>query len=245
MNHALEYAVSRANELHRPLIVCFGLMDDYPEANERHYAFMLQGLADVAADLRARGIKFLLRHGNPPAVALELSQSAALVVCDRGYTRHQKRWRDSLADEADCEVVEVESDAVLPADVASEKQEFAARTLRPKIQKLLSEYLVPVHTAQLEQLSLKIKTPKGRHNELEPADPATTLAKLKVDRSVSASARFAGGSVHARRMLADFVKTKLAGYGEGTTRADGRRHLILERLPFISDRFPRLRLPLR
>src|SRR5204863_564357 len=34
-NHALEYAAERANGLGRPLLVGFGLMDDYPEANER------------------------------------------------------------------------------------------------------------------------------------------------------------------------------------------------------------------
>ena len=48
LNHALEYAIHRANELELPLLVAFGLMDDYPEASRRHYHFMLQGLADVA-----------------------------------------------------------------------------------------------------------------------------------------------------------------------------------------------------
>ena len=43
-NHALEYAIEQANALGQPLVVCFGLMDDYPEANLRHYAFMLEGL---------------------------------------------------------------------------------------------------------------------------------------------------------------------------------------------------------
>ncbi|MGC4031028.1 MAG: hypothetical protein QM754_04690 [Tepidisphaeraceae bacterium] len=49
-NHALEYAVDRANELGLPVVVCFGLMDDYPEANERHYLFLLQGLRDVRGE---------------------------------------------------------------------------------------------------------------------------------------------------------------------------------------------------
>ncbi|MFO7904562.1 MAG: deoxyribodipyrimidine photolyase, partial [Pirellulaceae bacterium] len=44
LNHALEYAIGRANEVKQPLLVVFGLMDDYPEANERHYRFMLAGL---------------------------------------------------------------------------------------------------------------------------------------------------------------------------------------------------------
>lgn len=43
-NHALEYAVQRANDLGQRLLVVFGLTDDYPEANLRHYAFMLEGL---------------------------------------------------------------------------------------------------------------------------------------------------------------------------------------------------------
>ena len=36
LNHALEYAVHRANELRLPLLVAFGLTDGYPEANLRH-----------------------------------------------------------------------------------------------------------------------------------------------------------------------------------------------------------------
>src|SRR3712207_1507890 len=81
-NHALVYAIDRANELDLPLIVCFGLMDDYPEANERHYAFMIDGLRDVEAELRRRRIKFIVKHGSPPDVALHYAKRAALLVCD-------------------------------------------------------------------------------------------------------------------------------------------------------------------
>ena len=48
-NHALEYAVTQANELELPLVVCFGLTS-YPEANLRHYTFMLEGLEQVERD---------------------------------------------------------------------------------------------------------------------------------------------------------------------------------------------------
>ncbi|MGZ5003342.1 MAG: deoxyribodipyrimidine photo-lyase, partial [Chthoniobacterales bacterium] len=62
-NHALEYAVSRSNELKQPLLVCFGLTDGYPEANLRHYTFMLEGLRDVGLALAKRGIRFVLQRG--------------------------------------------------------------------------------------------------------------------------------------------------------------------------------------
>src|SRR5437588_11820433 len=79
-NHALEYAIRRANEQHLPLIVGFGLTDDYPEANARHYAFMLEGLRDVEAALAKRRIRFVLRRGHPADVALALAKRASLVV---------------------------------------------------------------------------------------------------------------------------------------------------------------------
>lgn len=49
-NHALEYAITRANELSQPLVVYFGLTE-FSEANERHYHFMLEGLQEVQSSL--------------------------------------------------------------------------------------------------------------------------------------------------------------------------------------------------
>ena len=44
-NPALEFACEEANARGLPVLVCIGLTDGYPEANARHYAFMLEGLA--------------------------------------------------------------------------------------------------------------------------------------------------------------------------------------------------------
>ena len=118
LNHALEYAIHRANALDLPVLVAFGLMDDYPEANLRHYHFMLQGLQDVAAALDRRGVTFVLQRGRPDEVALRLGEDAALVVCDRGYLRPQRRWREQLAAALTCELVQVESDVVVPVDLS-------------------------------------------------------------------------------------------------------------------------------
>lgn len=210
-NHALEHAITLANSRKESLVVCFGLMDDYPEANARHYAFMLQGLRDVAGALEKRRIKFVLKHGQPPDVAIHFAKHASLVVCDRGYTRHQKRWRDHVADEVRCQVTEVESDVVVPVEAASDHQEHAARTIRPKITRLLDEYLVDLRETKVAIPSLDVSI-KG---DLDPSDPDKLLAKLKVDRSVSPSSHFTGGQVAAAKRLADFVAHKLSGYDDG------------------------------
>src|ERR687894_2725866 len=81
-NPALEHAVDEANARDLPVLVCFGLTDGYPEANARHYAFMLEGLAEVARALAERGIAFVIGRGSPDQVALGLAEDAALIVCD-------------------------------------------------------------------------------------------------------------------------------------------------------------------
>jgi deoxyribodipyrimidine photo-lyase len=207
-NHALEYAIARANDLHLPMIVGFGVADDYPEANLRHYAFMLQGLRDIKKELADRGIPMVVLRGNPPHVAVKLARDSALVVCDRGYLRHQKQWRDHVADHAGCEVVEVETDAVVPVEEASDYAEFAARTLRPKIHALLPKYLVPL-VPQRVRVPLK---KAGIESDLDIADVDGSLAKLKIDRTVMPSRRLFGGEKEGQKLLRRFLRGPLAGY---------------------------------
>jgi deoxyribodipyrimidine photo-lyase len=209
-NHALEFAAGRANELGKPLVVAFGVMDDYPEANERHYAFMLEGLRDVRAALRRRGVKFVLRHGPPHEVAIDLARRAALVVCDRGYLRHQKRWRDEVADRAPVQVVQVDTDVVVPVESASDHQEYAARTLRPKLHRLWPTYLKPLRPTTLCHPSLGLKL--ASDIDLTSVDAA--LAQLRIDRTVKRSPRFRGGSVAAHRLLDRFLRKALGAYAD-------------------------------
>lgn len=214
-NHAMEYAIERANDLSLPLLVCFGLMDDYPEANARHYFFLLQGLGDVRVNLQRRGIAFVVRRGSPPDVAARYAKRAALVVTDRGYLRHQKQWRVELAtafDGAKIGLIQVESDAIVPVEVASNKREFAARTLRPRIHRHLSEFLVPLRTMKLKHPSLKLKVAGG----IDVADPRDALGKLKVDRLVAPVPQFFTGGEHAaQKRLNAFASCGFAGYAEG------------------------------
>ena len=99
LNHALEYAIQTANQLGQQVLVIFGLMDDYPEANLRHYTFMLEGLRETQASLAAQGIKMVIQRGSPADIAVTHGQRASLIVCDGGYLGHQKAWRIQVATE--------------------------------------------------------------------------------------------------------------------------------------------------
>lgn len=216
-NQALDYAAERANELNLPLVVCFGLMDDYPEANLRHYVFMLQGLRDVQAALKKRGILFVIRRGQPWQVAAELAGRAALAVTDCGYLRHQKLWRASFAKQAKCSVIQIESDVVVPVAVASSKQEFAARTFRPKIHKVWQPYLKAHKAVPIKRSSFSLDIA----SDINLSDPVAAAETLKVDRSVPASPRFVGGEVEAQRRLKTFCTHALKNYAEGRSEPAG------------------------
>jgi deoxyribodipyrimidine photo-lyase len=205
-NHALEYAVHRANELGLPLLVAFGLMDDYPEANLRHYHFLVHGLADVAAALRRRDIAFVVQRGAPDEVALRLAADAALVVCDRGYLRPQRAWRERVAADAGCSVVQVESDVVVPVELASDKKEHAARTLRPKITRHLDRFLVELPPARLQDT----RAPAVEGEDVD--DPDGLLETLELDRSVPPVPLFEGGTSAGRQVLANFLESRFAEY---------------------------------
>ena len=206
-NHALEYAVERANELKLPLLVGFGLMADYPEANLRHYHFMLEGLRETQEKLIQRGIKLVIRRGRPDEVALELAGDAALVVCDRGYLIHQKRWRDNVADRASCPVTQVEADVVVPVELASDHTEFAARTLRPKILKHLPEYLIDLSETTLQRDSLGLRSAGLKLDNL-----GKLLKNMNLDESVPPATLLRGGTAAGQAVLRNFIDYELANY---------------------------------
>ena len=207
-NHALEYSIERANELKQPLLVCFGVTHGYPEANLRHYAFMLEGLSEVGAALEERGIDFTLQHGDPGDVALKLGQRASLIVCDRGYLTPQKAWRRQVADEASCAVVQVESDVVVPVNKASDQAEFAARTLRLKLQQLWPEHLGAVSKLPLHNRQMRI-APQG----LDWREPKDFLRKLKIDHTVApVTEYFRGGTSEAEKIFRRFCSQELHDY---------------------------------
>ena len=207
-NYALEYAVQRANDLDQRLLVVFGLTGDYPEANLRHYTFMLEGLKDAQEALEKRGIEMVVREGSPEEMALEAGKDASLIVTDRGYLRPQKKWREKVAREADRLVTQVESDVVVPVELASGKQEHAARTLRPKIQEYLEDFLVALTPTKVEKRSTNMHV-----DGLDLSDIEKVLDGMDLDRSVCAlSHLYKGGNSEAKKIFRRFLKQGLGDY---------------------------------
>jgi deoxyribodipyrimidine photo-lyase len=208
-NHALEFAVRQANRLGLPVVAAFGLTEDFPEANVRHYTFMLEGLTETQQVLAKRGIQLVVHRGSPAGTAIRLAADASLVVADRGYLRIQREWRSDAAMESPCPVVQVESDVVVPVETASWKEEYSAATLRPKMRRRLAEFLVP-----LRQVSVRRDSMGMHFGDVQPSDPGTVLSALNLNRTVPPSRAFRGGASKVRRLLDDFLTNKLVHYAD-------------------------------
>jgi deoxyribodipyrimidine photo-lyase len=206
-NHALEYSIRKANELKKPVIVFFGITEDWPQANRRHYYFMLEGLQKVRKELETKGIQMVIRWQSPDAGAAELADEAALVVVDAGQLRIQRQWRRNAAEKVECPLFEVETNLIVPVEAASDKENFSAGTFRPRITKQLQYYLTPLkHTKpKLDSLGLKCKS-----FDIENIDK--TISKLNIDHSVDKVTSFHGGTDEAKRRLRDFLKNNLGKF---------------------------------
>ena len=218
-NPALELAIEEANRLKLPVVACFGLLDGkngFPEANARHYAFLLQGLAEAKAGLEKRGIAFVMRKASPAQVAIDLAREAALLVLDRGYLAIQRAWYAEIGKQVRRRIVQVEGDVVVPVETASGKHEFAARTLRPKLNRLWDTFI-----EELKPRPVKHKADGlGLTSEIDVSDPGNVLAEMSLDREVGPVKRFSGGEGEARKRLRSFLKDGFEGYGAGRNKPE-------------------------
>ncbi len=208
-NAALEYALRAANELRQPCLAFFGLTDRFPEANARSMTFLLEGLGETQKTLADRGVKLVIMPVSPDRGVVEMAREASLVVVDRGYLRLQKEWRSRAAEDVACRLVQVESEVIVPVETASPKEEYAAATFRPKIKRLIPDFLRSVSETKLLKDSL------GRKEAtLDPDDIPAVLAALKIDRKVAASPVFKGGTAEAKKRFRLFLRERLDHFGD-------------------------------
>ena len=208
-NHALNAAIELGNALKLPVVVLF-VITEYPEANLRHYTFMLEGIEVAARHLERRGIPLVIRRGEPAEEVIKLAHElhVVAVISDEAELRTPRSWRVDVKRHLEVPFACVDADVVVPSKFFP-KEEWAARTLRPKIQKLLPTYLQPIVDIQVEQPLHKAPAATGDVHK-----PLNYLDSLKIDRNVESSAQFHGGQDEGKRRSEAFIKERLAGYAE-------------------------------
>ena len=212
-NHALVYAINRANELGLPVLYYEELTCSYPNANDRLHTFVLEGVPEQARRLRQRGIGYCFylphRRSDPNDVLYRLAEDAACVVSD-DYPASIADGHNA-PDPAKLNVRDevVDSSCVVPMS-RLEKREYAAYTIRPKIRKLLPEYLKPCPPAEAAR---RWDRPlPAWHTEVMASAIPALAASCEIDHSVAPSIGYTGGRLAAERALQVFLERNLCRY---------------------------------
>ncbi len=213
-NPALDAAIHAANELKKPVVVFLAPVPFYPGANLRHYHFLAEGVPDIAEQLVARGVGLVLR-AYPDHSLLRFCEEVrpAMVIGDENPVREPERWRVKVASRIRVPLWTVDADVVVPTKLLL-KEQFAARTIRPRLHALLPRFLV-----RPKNLKAKVRwLQSARLYSLSPHDDLT--AEWKLDRSVQPVPGWRGGSKQGLRLLREFVSQCLADYPESRNRPE-------------------------
>lgn len=208
-NWALLFSQNLAIKNKVPLHVIFCLTDKFLDATIRHFMFMLKGLEEVCDDCRRLNINFHLLRGNHSKEIPKFVKENVLgaLVCDFSPLRIHRGWVESIKKElpGDVPLVQVDAHNIVPIWMASDKQEYAARTIRNKINSKLTEYLT--------EFPPVIKHPYKANKTPEPVDWAAALESVKVDETVGEVDWIKPGYINAVGMLESFINKRLKLFG--------------------------------
>lgn len=205
-NWALLYAQAQARDRSQPFGVLLTPYRARVGDNSRQAAFLLAGLQELAADLRRLHIPlFLLPHGSMTALkAFIVEHGIALLVTDQSPLREARRLVNRVVSRISIPVHQVDAHNIVPLWVVSDKQEFAAYTIRPRLNRLLPEFLTDFPTVGRQQRAWPTDVPAP--------DWTAVAAQLGADSSISLP--LAPGSAAARQRLDQFCGVGLARYGQ-------------------------------
>ena len=221
-NHSLIYAVRKANELKLPLVVYEGLKYYYPWASDRLHTFILEGVEEKREAFEKLGIRYLFylqkNADSPKDTVARLAKDAALIVTDDFpcfiIPEHNRR----ISERADIPVYAVDSNGIIPMS-KFDKEEYAAYTIRPKINRLLDRYLKPLANEKVDisSLGLAVDCPET----LVTAENISQLVfECDIDHTVGASDHYRGGTAAGRERLKKFIAEILPFYDKARSKPD-------------------------
>lgn len=221
-NHALNFAIEQANERRLPLVVYEGLKFYYPWASDRIHTFILEGVEEKRKEFEKRGIKYIFYlqkdENSPKDTVAKIAKAAVLLVTDDFPCFIIPDHNKAIVRKAEIPVYAVDSNGVIPMS-RFEKEEYAAYTIRPKIKKMVDEYLKPFEEKEVlvKADKLEIDCPDTDVNE-------KTIEKLvsecDIDHSVKPSFLYHGGTENGRKRLKKFIKQILEDYDEARNKPE-------------------------
>jgi deoxyribodipyrimidine photo-lyase len=205
-NWSLLFAQELAMKQKTPLVVIFCLVPQFLNATIRQYGFMIKGLQEVEKHLKKKNIPFFLLTGLPEVEVPKFVNGYEIgtMVTDFSPLRISKGWKESVMRNIDIPFYEVDAHNIVPCWTASSKQEYSARTLRPRLHRLLPDFL--------NDFPFLKKHPYNWEEKISITDWRKSLRTLDVDLTIQEIEWIKPGEKAAYRTMRKFLKNKLSLY---------------------------------
>jgi len=231
-NFALDRALEHSRELRKPIVIFEALRCGYPWAGERLHRFVLDGMAHNASVCASLGVRYY-PYVEPAAGAgtgllVALAASACAVVADDYPCFFLPGMVAAAAKKLSIRLEAVDSNGLLPLR-AAERVFSTAYSFRRFLQKTLPAHLAEFPSAnplaKAKEVQVGASLPKAIASRWPAASAALlcgepcALAALPIDHTVS-PVTIRGGHGQARARAKEFLKAKLATYGEERNEPD-------------------------
>ncbi|MDQ1274873.1 MAG: deoxyribodipyrimidine photo-lyase [Euryarchaeota archaeon] len=238
-NWALLFSRAIAKEAGVLVGVVFCLTDDFLGAGRRHYEFMLKGLQELEATLSRKKIPFFFLQGDPGQeipLFVKKHRIGALVI-DFSPVRIKSQWTEKIISGISIPFFEVDTHNVVPCWEASQKQEYAAHTFRPKLYGLLPEFLEEFPELEPNSVTPKISTDTGMLETLLGIKETEIKAFLPQEITCKNNdpffepGHFKPGEKAARKVMESFLADRLDSYS--TLRNDPTKNMLSNLSPYL------------
>ena len=224
-NWALIHAQNIAIKYKVPLTVFYSLNGNFANANPRQYGFLLRGLSETIEVFKKHNIPFHLRRGD---VLTSLhnyisSSNTGYLITDFSPLKVYKKRLNKIIEDIEIPVDMVDAHNIVPAWIVSDKQEFAAHTIRRKIHILLDSFL--------HSFPKVISHPFNVNIEHETIDPDAILRELQIDNSVQEVNWINPGENEGKRSLKTYLNERIDVTGE--SRNDPNKDSLSNLSPYI------------
>ncbi|RLQ87775.1 deoxyribodipyrimidine photo-lyase [Notoacmeibacter ruber] len=213
-NAALAEAIRLANKYGKRCLVVASLSIHGSSLTKRQAKFAVEGLEEMRSELGDRDIPFLFLAECDDGLPQGVLERAAAVVTDFGYLSHHKKQRETLGRVFGGRVEAVENMVCVPVLVASDKQEYAARTIRDKLTERLDDWLAEAEVPTLENTT-------GLRFDLEesPLDWKSLTDRMELEGGEPVD-WIEGGTSRARSRLTSFLRSDLDTYADDRSDAN-------------------------
>lgn len=239
-NWALIYAYEKAMTYKKDLVVVYVIdtNDQSSSLTRRSFEFIKQGLIEVESELQTLNIPFHVLIGKTSEVLADYYHrvDGVMLITDFIPLRNNMRIREALYAQLGVQVQVVDTHNIVPCWETSEKEEYAARTIRPKINKKLGVYLtdIPANVVyELNRYSIINDKIYKTNKEIGMPDTGSLFlcpqkktgsgtsiawqsieACIYIDESVKAVDWIDAGQSAGLRMLKSFIEERLDKYSE-------------------------------